>query len=141
MTMLTFVTKFFIYSLTTTTTTTIHTTITTTLINTNRNSGGRNRSDSTTAATTADGTRGALRLESQVCFLSFFFCTILMFVLPRSTRNKKKGPRDVCHVSWATVFNFTTPASADHGARDKSQAPSSVSFSFFLHLFIALISI
>ena len=85
MTMLTFVTKFFIYSLTTTTTT-IRTTITTTLINISRNSSGRNRSGSTTPATTGEGTRGALRLESQVRFLAFF-CTILMFVLPRSTRN------------------------------------------------------
>ena len=122
MTMLIFVTKFFIYSLTTTTTT-IHTTITTTLImiNTGRNSSGRNGSDSTMAGTTGDGTRGATRLESQVHFLFFFFCTILMFVLPRLTRNRKKGPRDVCHVSWVTVFNFTTPANADHRARDKSQ--------------------
>ena len=142
MTMLIFVTKFFIYSLTTTTTTTIHTTITTTLImiNTGRNSSGRNGSDSTMAGTTGDGTRGATRLESQVHFLFFFFCTILMFVLPRLTRNRKKGPRDVTNVSWG-VFNFTMPANADHGARDKSQAPSSVSFFFFLRLFIALISI
>ena len=87
--------------------------------------------------------RDSRRIASRVpgTFSFFFFCTILMFVLPRSTRNRKKGPRDVTNVSWVTVFNFTTPANADHGARDKSQAPSSVSFFFFLHLFIALISI
>ena len=71
MTVLTFVTKFFIYSLTTTTTT-IRTTITTTLINISRNSSGRNRSGSTTPATRGKGLEARCVSSPRYVFLLFF---------------------------------------------------------------------
>ena len=86
-------------------------------INTNWNSGGgRYSSGSTMAVTTG-------------MFSFLFFYTILMWLLPRSKRNQKKGPRDTTNVSWATVFKVTMTVNAVHWARDSSRAPS-VSFFF-----------